>query len=169
MPRIFCQLLPDRYASASVDRGSLSRWETPPHQRYEEQGGYELANYAGGGYGDGSSGGAEGGYDYGHLSGGGEFHQQEASRGSGDYYEGNSAAGPDAYQHRHYSEPCDTSSQPQQQQQQQPYGASSSSLPAACPTPDPGTSDPAAPLHFAGIALRVPRSKSEIDLSLIHI
>ena len=57
------------------DRGSLSRWETPPHQRYEEHGGYELANYAGGGYGDGSWGGAEGEYDYGHLCGGGEFHQ----------------------------------------------------------------------------------------------
>ena len=69
----------------------------------KEQGCYELANYAGGGYGDGSSGGAERGYDYGHLSGGGEFHQQEAIRGGGDYYEGYSAAGPDAYQPRHLS------------------------------------------------------------------
>ena len=75
---------------------SLSRWETPPHQRYEEQGGYELPNYARDGYGDGSSGGAEGGYDYGHLSGGGEIYQQEASRGGGDYCEGYSVAGPDA-------------------------------------------------------------------------
>ena len=66
--------LPNGYASAPVDRVSLSRWETPPHQRYEEQGGYELANYAGAGYGDGSSGGAEGGYDYSHLSGGDECH-----------------------------------------------------------------------------------------------
>ena len=84
--------LPDGYATAPVDRGSISRWENPPHQRYEEQGGFELANYAGGGNGDGSSGGVEGGYDYGHLSGGfsggGEFHQQEASRRGGDYYEG---------------------------------------------------------------------------------
>ena len=122
-------------------------------------------NYAGGGYGDGSSGGAEGGYDYGYLSGGGEFHQQEqeASLGSGDYYEGYSAAGPDAYQPRHYNEPYDTSSQQQHQQQQQPYGASSSSPPAASPSPDPGTSAPAAPLHFAGIALRVRRGKSESD------
>ena len=100
--------LPDGYASAPVDRGSLSRWDTPLHQRHEEQGGYELANYAGGDYGDGSSGGAEGGYNYRHLSGGGEFHQQEASRGGGDYYEGYSAAGPDAYQPRHNSEPYDT-------------------------------------------------------------
>ena len=41
----------------------------------------------------------------GHLSGGGDFHLQEASRGGGDSYEGYSAAGPDAYQPRHYSEP----------------------------------------------------------------
>ena len=90
-----------------------------PHQRYEEQGGYKLANYAGGGYGDARSGGVEGGYDYGHLSGGGEFHQREASRGGGDYYEGYSAADSDAYQPRHYSEPYDISSQQQHQQQQQ--------------------------------------------------
>ena len=53
---------------------------------------------------------------------------------------------------------------PQQrhQQQQQPYGASSSSPPAASPSPDPSTSAPAAPLHFAGIAHRVRRGKSEI-------
>ena len=120
----------------------------------------------GGGYGDGSSGGAEGGYDYGHLSGGGEFHQQEASRGGGDYYEGYSAAGPDAYQPRHYNEPYDTSAQQQHHQQQQPYGASSSSLPAASPSPDLGTSAPAAPLHFAGMAHRVRRGKSEIDSEL---
>ena len=113
-----------------------------------------------------SSGGAEGGYDYGHLSGGGEFHQREASRGGGDYYEGYSAAGLDAYQPRHYSEPYDASSQQQQQQQQQqPYDASSSP-PAASPSPDPGTSAPAAPLHFAGIAHRVRKGKSKIDSEL---
>ena len=159
--------LPDGYVSAPVDRGSLSRRETQPHQRYEEQGGYELANYAGGGYGDGSSGGAGRGYDYGHLSGGGEFHQQEASRGDGDNYEGYSAADPDSYQPRHYSEPYETSSQQQQErQQQQPYGTSSSSPPAASPSPDPGTSAPAAPLHFVGIAHRVRRGKSGIDTEL---
>ena len=66
----------------------------------------------------------------------------------------------------HYSEPYGTSSQPHHQQQQQPYGASSSSLPAASPSPDLGTSAPAAPLHFAGMAHRVRRGKSEIDSEL---
>ena len=70
------------------------------------------------------------------------------SRGGGDYYEGYSAADPDAYRPRYYSEPYDTSSQQQQQQQQQqqhqPYNASSSP-PAASPSPDPGTSAWAAP------------------------
>ena len=85
------------------------------------------------------------------------------SRGGGDYYEGYSVAGPDAYHPRHYSKPYDTSSQQQQQQQQQPqpYDASSSP-PAASPSPDSGTSAPAAPLHFSGIARRVRRGKSEI-------
>ena len=86
------------------------------------------------------------------------------------YYEGYSAAGLDGYQPRHYSEPYDASSQQQQQQQQrqqqqQPYDASSSP-PAASPSPDPGTSAPAAPLHFAGIAHRVRRGKSKIDSEL---
>ena len=38
----------------------------------------------------------------------------------------------------------------------------SSSPPAASPPPDPGTSAPAAPQHFAGIARRVRRGKCEI-------
>ena len=84
------------------------------------------------------------------------------SRGGGDYYEGYSAADSDAYRPRHYSKPCDTSSQQQQQQQQQPYDTSSSSS-AASPSPDPGTSAPAAPLHFAEIAHRVRRGKAVSD------
>ena len=36
-----------------------------------------------------------------------------------------------------------------------------SSPPAASPSPDPGTSAPAAPTHFAGIARRVRRGKSD--------
>ena len=57
-----------------------------------------------------------------------------------------------------------TSSQQQQhQQQQQPYGASSSSPPATSPSLYPGTSAPASLLHFAGIAHRVRRGKSEIE------
>ena len=74
----------------------------------------------------------------------------ERSRGGGDYYEGYSAADPDAYQPRHYSEPYDTSSQQQQQQQQQPYGAQSSSPPAASPSPDPGTSARQLPTTWLG-------------------
>ena len=38
--------------------------------------------------------------------------------------------------------------------------------PAASPSPDPGTYAPDAPLHFAGIALRVRRGKSEVDSEL---
>ena len=42
----------------------------------------------------------------------------------------------------------------------------SSSPPAASPSPDTGTSAPAAPLLFAGMAHRVRRGKSKIDYEL---